>query len=95
MNENKLTKNVTITVIGAAILSILMPGLGQISCGKIKRGVYIYIGGLLLTLIALIILTKPIPSFNIIIPAVLFIGLYLFAIIDAILIARDLKIRSE
>jgi signal peptidase I len=89
MNENKLAKNVTINVIGAVILSILMPGLGQISCGKIKRGVFIYIGGLLLVLISLIILTKPIPPFNIISPVILFIGFYLFAIIDAILIARN------
>ena len=89
MIENKLVKNKTINVIGAAFLSFLMLGLGQISCGKIKRGVFIYIAGLLLTPIALIILTRPIPPFNILIAATLFIGLFLFAIIDTIRIARD------
>lgn len=91
MNETKLAKNKTISIIGAALLSFLMLGLGQISCGKIKRGVFIYMAGLLLTPMALIILTKPIPPFNIAISAALFIGLFLFAILDAITIAKDPK----
>lgn len=89
MNEDKLAKNKTINVIGAAFLSFLMLGLGQISCGKIKRGVFIYIAGLLLTPVAIIILTKSIAPFNILISGALYVGLFLFAIIDAISIARN------
>ncbi|MBU4263272.1 MAG: signal peptidase I [Proteobacteria bacterium] len=66
-----------------------MLGLGQISCGKIKRGIFIYVASLLLAATAVIICTKPFPPFNIVIPALIFIGLYVFAIVDAILIARD------
>lgn len=89
MNEDKLAKNKTINILGAAFLTFLMLGLGQISCGKIKRGIFIYIAGILLMPMALIILTKPIPPFNILISAVLFVGLFLFAIVDAIRIARN------
>ncbi|MCJ7601123.1 MAG: signal peptidase I [Desulfobulbaceae bacterium] len=89
MNENRLAKNKITNIISATFLNFLMPGLGQISCGKIKRGVIIYIASLLLAPIAVIICTKPFPPFNILIPALIFIGLYVFAIVDAIRIARD------
>ncbi|MBI4791652.1 MAG: signal peptidase I [Deltaproteobacteria bacterium] len=89
MNDNKLAKNKIINIIGAAFLTFLMLGLGQISCGKIKRGIIIYFASFLLAAIAVFICTKPFPPFNILIPAIIFIGLYVFAIVDAILIARD------
>ena len=89
MNEDKLLKNKTINIIGAVFLNFLMLGLGQISCGKIKRGILIYIVSLLLAPIAVIIITKPFPPFNIVVPVIMFFGLFIFAIVDAIRIARD------
>lgn len=89
MNEDKLPKKRTINVIGAAFLSFLMLGLGQISCGKIKRGILIYIASFFLASMGVIICTQPFPPLNIVIPAIIFWGLYVFVIFDAIRIARD------
>jgi signal peptidase I len=87
MNESKFKNNKTIKILGTALCSIMTIGLGQISCGKIKRGIAIYIVSLLLVPVSVIICTQNIPPFNMIIPAVLFIGLIIFAMIDSILIA--------
>jgi len=87
--ENKLAKNKTINIIGAVLISFFTLGLGQIFCGKIRRGIIIYILCFIAGLLAIYICTLPIPPFNIIIAAIIFVGLYLFVPIDAFLIARN------
>lgn len=89
MVENKLAKNKIINIIGAVISNILVPGLGQVSCGKIKRGIFIFIASLLLIPICLIIITRPFPPFNIVISAFLYVGFIIFIIVDAIRIAKN------
>jgi signal peptidase I len=89
MQETKLSKNKTINIIGAALLSFLTLGLGQISCGKIKRGILIYSVSLILIPVSFYICIQPIPPFNIIIPAILFTGLFIFAIVDSARIASN------
>lgn len=87
--EDKLTNNKTLNIILAVILSFFMIGLGQIACGKIKRGVSLYILSQILFISAAFIAIQPFPLFNIIAAGLIFISVFLFAIIDSILIARN------
>ncbi len=89
--ENKLAKNKTINIIGAILFTFLTFGLGQISCGKIRRGIIIYVLSFIVGFLAIYICTRPIPPFNIIIATIIFVGLYLFVLIDAFLISRNPK----
>src|SRR3989338_6163317 len=88
MVEHRLAKNKTINIVGAAILSFLMFGLGQISCGKIKRGVSLYIISNILIGVAIFICIQPF-NYNILVAALIYIVVFLFVIIDSIIIAKN------
>jgi signal peptidase I len=87
--EDKLTKNKAANIILSAILTFFMPGLGQIACGKIKRGVAVYIFSLIFFIAAAFVAIQPIPMFNIIAAGLIFISVFLFTLIDSILIAKN------
>lgn len=87
--ENKLAKNKTINILTSIILSILMLGLGHISCGKIKRGIVLYFLSIFLFIFAAFICIQNYPPYNIILAALIFVAVYLFIIVDAIVIARN------
>lgn len=89
MNEKKLSKNKFINIVKAVFLSFLTLGLGQISCGKIKRGILIYGLSLLLGPFGLYLCVQPIPPYNIVVSAALFIGWYVFVLVDSVRIARN------
>jgi signal peptidase I len=76
-------------VAGAIVLSLLMPGLSQISSGKIKRGIVLYLVSQALFLLAVYICILPFPSFNIILPLVIIVFVYVFVTRDAIILARN------
>ena len=88
MVEHRLAKNKTINIVGAAILSFLMFGLGQISCGKIKRGVSLYIISNILIGVAIFICIQPF-NHTILVAALIYIAVFLFVIIDSIIIAKN------
>lgn len=87
--EDKLTQNKTLNIILSAILTFFMIGLGQIACGKIKRGVVLYILSQILFIAAVFIAIRPFPPFNIIAAGLIFLSVFLFVIIDSILIAKN------
>lgn len=86
---DKLTQNKTLNIILSTVLTFFMIGLGQIACGKIKRGVALYILSLILFIAAVFIAIQPFPPFNIIVAGLTFASVFLFAIIDSILIAKN------
>lgn len=88
MVEYRLAKNKTINIITAAILSFLLLGLGQIACGKIKRGISLYIISNILIGIAIFICIQPF-NHNIFVAAIIYIVVFLFVIIDSIIIAKN------
>ena len=66
-----------------------MLGLGHISCGKIKRGIVLYFLSVFLFIFATFICIQNYPPYNIILAALTFVAVYLFIIVDAIVIARN------
>ena len=84
--EDKLTKNKAANIILSAILTFFMPGLGQIACGKIKRGIAIYFICLILFIAGAFVAIQPIPMFNIIAAGLIFVSVFLFTLIDTILV---------
>ncbi len=89
MRKNRLTRSKIINIAGAILFTFLMPGLGQVSCGKIGRGLVIYTIGLLLLPVALFMCTQPFAPFNIMIAAIVLLGFLVLALVDSILIARN------
>ncbi len=89
MEQPRLAKNKTINIIGAVILSLLMFGLGQISCGRIKRGIALYIICNILVVAADFIGIQPIYPFNFLIAFLIYIFTFLFVVIDSIIIAKN------
>ncbi len=89
MTEARLVKSKGANMFGAAAFSLLMAGLGQISCGRIKRGIVLYGASLLIAPIAFFLVTRITPPYNIVIPAILTVGFMLFVIIDALRIASN------
>jgi signal peptidase I len=87
--EDKLTNNKTVNIISAVLLSFFMIGLGQIACGRIKRGVSLYLLSQILSLAAVFIAIQPFPLVNIVAAGLIFISVFLFSIIDSVLIARN------
>ena len=73
----------------AGLLSIVVPGLGQVYNGQAKRGLFLY--GLLwvVGLASLgIMLVLPLAPFNIVVPFVILLSAYIYIFIDAMIIAR-------
>ena len=70
-------------------MSMLMPGLGHISCGKIKRGIILYLILQILSVAVLIISFKLPQPYNIALIAIALVSVYLFIIIDSIVIAKN------
>lgn len=87
--EDKLTKNKISNIILSTILTFFMIGLGQMACGKIKRGIFLYIISEILLIAAAFIAIQPLPMFNIIAAGLIFISVYSFALIDSILLAKN------
>lgn len=76
-------------VAGAIVLSLLMPGLSQISSGKIKRGFVLYLLSQALFLLAVYICLLPFQPFNIILPLVIIVVVYVIVTRDAIILAKN------
>lgn len=76
----------------ATLLSLLMPGLGQVYNGQVKKGLLILIllqPGLLLTSVPILLLS-PIAPLNIVIPALIVLSAFLYIYVDAYKTARRL-----
>ena len=73
----------------AALLSIVMPGLGQVYNGQAKRGLifYVLLGLIGLALIA-ILMFLPLAPLNVLLPLVLLVSAYIYVVIEAIITAR-------
>ncbi len=75
-------------VVTDVILNLLMPGLIQIGYGRIKRGIVLYLLFHFVLLASVFITLQPIQPFNVILPVIIFVSLYLFIIIDGLLSAK-------
>ena len=65
-----------------------MPGLSQFFDGKVKRGIILYLISQILILLAVLILVQPIQPFNIILPVIIIVSVYLFVIVDSVTCAK-------
>lgn len=74
----------------AALLSIAVPGLGQVYNGQGRKGLRYYSYFWLLVVASLLMLALAIPPFNIAIPILTFVSAYLSILIEAIITARRL-----
>ena len=75
----------------AGLLSLLLPGLGQLYNGQGKKGVVFYCLVYVAPFALLpLILGLPLAPVNIIIPTLVFLCLYVYVLVDAIRIARRL-----
>lgn len=72
-----------------------MPGLAQISYGKFKRGIILYLLVHILLLVAVLIVLQPVQPFNVIIPIVIFISVYLFVIVDSLMVRKNQENRLK
>lgn len=75
----------------AVILSLAATGLGQIYCGRIRRGLMMFLGSSLFA--PLIVIAALLPSATVVLLGLLLalaavLGLYVFAIVDAFRLAR-------
>jgi signal peptidase I len=87
--ESQLTTSRTVNITSAAILSILLPGLGHASCGRIWRGIILHILSSALILAGVFVCLQPFPLFNILLAVGIVVFSYLFVIVDCVLIAKD------
>lgn len=67
----------------------MMPGLAQICYGKIKRGIIFYLLLQIMLLASIFIVMQPLQPLNIIIPIIIFLSIYTFAIVDSIVIRKN------
>ncbi|MFN2304622.1 MAG: signal peptidase I, partial [Anaerolineales bacterium] len=72
----------------AGLLSVFMPGLGHAYAGEAKRGIIIFIVSLIACALALLLGLIPYQPFNLASIVIIYFAVYLFAIIDAVRIAR-------
>ena len=75
----------------AGLLSLLMPGLGHMYAGEAKRGFIIFIVALVANPFALSMAFLPYQPLNILFMALIFLIIYLFAIINSVRIAQSCK----
>jgi len=75
----------------AGFFSFLMPGLGHIYSGAAKRGLIIFILSIIASSFAPILGLLDFRPFNVVSIVLVFLFIYLFAIIDSVKITRPLK----
>lgn len=89
MEKTKTTGNRFLNLLGAAFLSLLLPGLGHLSCGKVKKAVIIYVVFQVSILAAFFVFLRTALPYNLILSVTLFATVYLYAIIDSLLLAKN------
>ena len=75
----------------AAILSLAATGLGQIYCGRIVRGLVMFLGSLLFapaTVVAALLPPATVVLVGLILALLTVLGVYVFAVVDAFRLAR-------
>lgn len=78
----------------AAILNLLMPGLGQLYCGYLTRGIVLFIVTIVVMNIALAAFVFiEVPPLNVILMALIALSMWIFLIFNGYMTAR--KVRSE
>src|ERR1700674_2940339 len=89
MEKTKTTGKRFLNLLGAAFLSFLLPGLGHLSCGRVKKAVIIYVVFHISIFAAFFVFLRIALPYNLILSVTLFILVYLYAIIDSILLAKN------
>jgi hypothetical protein len=89
MRQNVKTLRKIFQITGNVLLSLLMPGLSQISYGRIKRGIILYLVSQAFFLLAVFTCILPFQPLNIVIPLLIILVVYIAVIADAIIIARN------
>ena len=81
----------------ALVLSLLSPGLGQVYCGALGRGLVCLCIGLLYVPVVATVSLVDIPSVNltlIIVASLLFLAVYVFALLDTLRLASRRKLNT-
>jgi signal peptidase I len=91
MDQNKLKNNKFINITGAIVFTFLTIGLGQISCGKIRRGICFYLFKFMVIYIVIYVSIMPIKPFNILVAVILFLSFYIYIIFDVIKLSMNPK----
>jgi signal peptidase I len=93
MSDSPTADNARIPLV-AVVLSLLATGLGHVYCGRIARGLVLFLASLLLAPVAvgaaLAGLTTPVMIF-LALAIVTVIGAYLFSVVDSFRVARKLQ----
>lgn len=85
----KTNGKTSFNLVSTAFVSILLPGLGHLSCGKIKKAIILYVASQVLLSIAIFVFLKAPFPYDIIISISLFASIYLYSIVDSVRIARN------
>ncbi len=89
MDKTKTSEKQFLNLLGTAFLSLLLPGLGHLSCGKVKKAVIIYVVFQISILAAFFIFLRIAFPYNLILSVTLFTSVYLYAVIDSILLEKN------
>lgn len=88
MEETKTTGKRFVNLLGTAFLSLLLPGLGHLSCGKVRKALIVYVISQVTIIAAFFVFIKIALPYNLILSVTMFASVYLYAIIDSILLAK-------
>ncbi|MFZ2446971.1 MAG: signal peptidase I [Syntrophobacteraceae bacterium] len=86
--EAKTVEHRTIKILGSIFLSLLMPGLGHLSCGKNKRGLFFYLLAQVTVVVTLLFALQPIPILSVLLAAITLLAFYVLLVIDAIRLSK-------
>jgi len=89
MEKAKTTEKGFLNLLGAAFLSFLLPGLGHLSCGRVKKAVIVYVFFQISIFASFFVFLRIALPYNLILSVTLFTIVYLYAIIDSILLAKN------
>jgi len=89
MEESKPDGKRFLHLLGAAFLSLLLPGLGHLSCGKVRKALLVYVISQVTIIATFFVFIRTELPYNLIISITIFVSVYLYAIIDSILLAKN------
>jgi signal peptidase I len=89
MEKTKASGVRFLNLLGVAICSFCLPGLGHFTCGKIKKAIIVYIASQFLIVTAFFVFVKTELPYNLILFTIMILSIFLYAIIDSVHIARN------
>jgi signal peptidase I len=89
MEKTKTTEKRFLNLLGVAFLSFLLPGLAHLSSGRVKKAVIIYVVFQISIFASFFVFLRIALPYNLILSVTLFTFVYLYAIIDSVLLAKN------